>query len=69
MLSPKELALLMRQPLSSVSYHVRHLASAGAVEIVDEQQVRGAVQHFYQAAIVVTETPWVLAALGLPTSN
>jgi DNA-binding transcriptional ArsR family regulator len=65
LLSPKELALLTKQPLSSVSYHVRKLVEAGAVEIVAEEQVRGAVQHFYEATPLVKETPWVLATLGL----
>ncbi len=37
----------------------------GAVEIVAEEQVRGAVQHFYEATPLVKETPWVLATLGL----
>lgn len=64
-LSPKELALATRQPLSNVSYHVRELATAGAVEIADEAPVRGSVQHFYVASAVVKETPWVLATLGL----
>jgi DNA-binding transcriptional ArsR family regulator len=65
MLSPKELALLTKQPLSSVSYHVRQLAEAGAVELADEQPVRGSVKHFYVATKLVKETPWVLATLGL----
>lgn len=65
MLSPRELAPQTRQPLSSVSYHVRQLAEAGAVVLADERQVRGAVQHFYEPAPVVRETPWVLATLGL----
>lgn len=64
-LSPKELALLTRQPLSSVSYHVRQLAAAGAIEIAEEEPVRGSVQHFYEATPLVKETPWVLATLGL----
>jgi DNA-binding transcriptional ArsR family regulator len=65
MLSPKELAVQTRQPLSSVGYHVRKLAKAGAVVLASERQVRGAVQHFYRATPAVRETPWVLATLGL----
>ncbi|MGN6256959.1 MAG: hypothetical protein ACTHN3_04305 [Solirubrobacterales bacterium] len=64
-LGPKELALALKAPLSSVSYHVRELARFGAVEIVSEAQVRGAVAHFYEATTLVRETPWVLAALDL----
>jgi DNA-binding transcriptional ArsR family regulator len=65
MLSPKELALQTRQPLSSVSYHVRQLAEAGAVVLVTVRPARGAVQHFYRAAPAVREAAWVLATLGL----
>jgi DNA-binding transcriptional ArsR family regulator len=65
MLSPRELAVQTRQPLSTVAYHVRKLAEAGAVVVADERPVRGAVQHFYEPAPVVKETAWVLATLGL----
>lgn len=63
--SPKYLAQSMRQPLSSVSYHVRELAKLGAVEIAEEEQRRGAVEHFYEVTPLVTETVWALAAMGL----
>jgi len=64
-LSPKELALALKAPLSSVSYHVRELARLGALEIVSEAPVRGSIAHFYEATSMVRETPWLLAALGL----
>ena len=48
-LSPKDLSLELQAPLSTVNYHVTELAKAGLIEIVREQQVRGAVEHFYQA--------------------
>lgn len=63
--SPKYLAQSMRQPLSSVSYHVRELAKLGALEIAEEEQRRGAVEHFYEVTPLVTETLWALAAMGL----
>lgn len=63
--SPKYLANSMRQPLSSVSYHVRELAKLGALELVEEEQRRGAVEHFYVVTELVTETVWALAAMGL----
>ncbi|MGN6586167.1 MAG: hypothetical protein ACTHKT_01685 [Solirubrobacterales bacterium] len=63
--SPKYLAHSMRQPLSSVSYHVRELAKLGAVELVEEEQRRGSVEHFYEPTELVTETVWALAAMGL----
>ncbi len=47
--SPKEIADAIETPLSNVSYHVRVLNELGLVEIIEEENVRGAVQHFYKA--------------------
>jgi len=49
-LSPKDLSVELQAPLSTVNYHVTELAKAGLVEIVDERQVRGAIEHFYHVA-------------------
>lgn len=49
-LSPKDLSLELQAPLSTVNYHVTALKRSNLVEIVDERQVRGAIEHFYQAA-------------------
>lgn len=65
MRSPKELAVPVNQHLSNVGYHVRVLAKHGAVEMVAEQQRRGAVEHFYEATSLVDQVPWGRAALGL----
>lgn len=48
-LSPKDLSLELQAPLSTVNYHVTELRVSGLVEIVREQQVRGAIEHFYRA--------------------
>jgi predicted ArsR family transcriptional regulator len=48
-LSPKDLSHELQSPLSTVNYHVTELAKVGLVEIVREQQVRGAIEHFYRA--------------------
>lgn len=48
-LSPKDLSHELQAPLSTVNYHVTELAKASLVEIVGEQQVRGAIEHFYRA--------------------
>lgn len=64
-LSPKELALVMKQSLSTVSYHARKLKELGALELVHLEPVRGAVEHFYEATDLVRETPWILAVLGV----
>jgi DNA-binding transcriptional ArsR family regulator len=65
MLSPKELARLESQSLSLVSYHVRVLLDCGAIEVAGRRQARGALQRFYMPTSRLTETPWVLASLGL----
>jgi hypothetical protein len=48
-LSPKDLSLELQAPLSTVNYHVTELRSSNLVKVVDEQQVRGAIEHFYRA--------------------
>jgi Helix-turn-helix domain len=48
-LSPKDLSLELRSPLSTVNYHVTELRKSGLLEIAGEQQVRGAIEHFYRA--------------------
>jgi DNA-binding transcriptional ArsR family regulator len=45
--SPNGLALLLRQPLGNVSYHVKILKENGAIEEVDRKKKRGATEHFY----------------------
>lgn len=65
-LSPKELTIPTNVDLSKVGYHVRVLAEQGAVELVDTQPRRGAVEHFYEATSLVDEVPWGRAVLGIP---
>jgi predicted ArsR family transcriptional regulator len=47
-LSPKDLSLELQAPLSTVNYHVTELRHSELVRVVDEQQVRGAIEHFYR---------------------
>jgi DNA-binding transcriptional ArsR family regulator len=47
--SPKQMAEAMGAPLPQVSYHVRRLADAGLLELVDTIPRRGALEHFYRA--------------------
>lgn len=47
-LSPKDLSLELQAPLSTVNYHVTELRRSNLVKVVDEQQVRGAIEHFYR---------------------
>jgi DNA-binding transcriptional ArsR family regulator len=47
-ISPAQLQrVLADQSLGSVAYHMRVLASAGLIELADEQRVRGAIEHYY----------------------
>lgn len=48
-LSPKDLSQELQAPLSTVNYHVTELRGTELVKVVDEQQVRGAIEHFYRA--------------------
>lgn len=47
--SPRQLSELLEHDLSNISYHVRTLVELGLVELVGEENVRGAVAHFYKA--------------------
>ena len=60
--SPRELAAVLRTPLSNVSYHVRVLAGKSAVTLVETKPSHGSVQHFYRSAV---KTPWAQQILGL----
>ncbi|MGN6557073.1 MAG: helix-turn-helix domain-containing protein [Solirubrobacterales bacterium] len=60
--SPRELAAVLRAPLSNVSYHVRVLAERSAVTLVETQPRSGSVQHFYRSTVKV---PWARQILGL----
>jgi hypothetical protein len=44
----------MEQPLPHVSYHVRELHRLGALALVRQRQVRGAVEHTYTATVRIT---------------
>lgn len=56
-LSPKDLSLELQAPLSTVNYHVTELRHSGLVEVVDERQVRGAIEHFYRVVEAAEQTP------------
>jgi DNA-binding transcriptional ArsR family regulator len=47
-ISPSQLAELLGQRLTNVSYHVKVLARCGAIAPAGNEQVRGATQHFYR---------------------
>ncbi|HET7506843.1 MAG TPA: helix-turn-helix domain-containing protein [Solirubrobacterales bacterium] len=64
-LSPKELAERTGEKLPTISYHVRVLADKNAIELAEEEPVRGSVAHFYRPTAVTRSTPWVLQSLDL----
>ncbi len=47
--SPSEMSTEVGDSVGNVGYHTRVLRDYGLVEIVEEQPVRGAVEHFYRA--------------------
>jgi DNA-binding transcriptional ArsR family regulator len=49
--SPAEISIELGENLGNVSYHIRKLWKGGAVEIVEEKPVRGAMEHFYRAVV------------------
>jgi DNA-binding transcriptional ArsR family regulator len=58
--SPVEMAREMDVPVGRVSHHVRTLARIGAIELVRTRPRRGAVEHFYRAAVPAwfTDSDW-----------
>ncbi|HUC08194.1 MAG TPA: helix-turn-helix domain-containing protein [Solirubrobacterales bacterium] len=58
--SPRELAAVLSEQLSALSYHVRVLAECRALELVRTEQIRGSTQHFYRA---IVKANWALSAL------
>lgn len=49
-MSPKMFADVLDQPLGDVSYHIRALADAGVLKLVNTKPRRGALEHFYKRA-------------------
>jgi DNA-binding transcriptional ArsR family regulator len=47
--SPKELEGVLGIPLSNLAYHCRELLKFGCIEVVDREQVRGAMKTRYRA--------------------
>ncbi|HEV7483612.1 MAG TPA: winged helix-turn-helix domain-containing protein [Solirubrobacterales bacterium] len=60
--SPREMADLLGEELSSVSYHTKELLKLECIEVADRQQVRGAVKTRYRATTrMLLDTPeWEL---------
>jgi DNA-binding transcriptional ArsR family regulator len=68
MASPNELAKMLDEGLSQVSYHVKVLRDYGRIKLVKTEARRGAVEHFYRAtASTLLPAPMWRAAKGLRT--
>jgi DNA-binding transcriptional ArsR family regulator len=46
--SPKEIAAELDMPLGNVSYHVNTLHELGCIQLVKEEQRRGATEHYFR---------------------
>lgn len=46
-MSPNEISDKIDATLGTVSYHVRTMEKFGAIRLVEEKRVRGAIEHFY----------------------
>ncbi len=56
--SPREMADMLDEPLSNVSYHTRELLKLKCVEVVAEERVRGATKTTYRATTkMLLDTP------------
>jgi DNA-binding transcriptional ArsR family regulator len=49
--SPAELAQEFDEPLGNVAYHTRVLVGLGCLELVNTEQRRGAIEHYYRAVV------------------
>jgi len=47
--SASELSRLIRQPLTTISHHIKELVNARSIELARIEKVRNADQHFYRA--------------------
>jgi predicted ArsR family transcriptional regulator len=54
LLSPKRFAESVGEKVTNVSYHFRVLHQVGLIELADQQQVRGATEHFYAPSAAFT---------------
>ncbi len=55
---PSELSKMLRQPITTIGYHIRELVNSGRIELARIEKVRNADQHFYRAV----ELPFVTDA-------
>jgi DNA-binding transcriptional ArsR family regulator len=67
--SPREIADVLEEELPNVSYHTRELLRFDCIEVVDQEQVRGAVKTRYRATakMLLDHEDWDQLSLGIRT--
>ncbi|HET7416936.1 MAG TPA: helix-turn-helix domain-containing protein [Solirubrobacterales bacterium] len=67
--SPRELADVLGEELSNVSYHTQELLKLSCIEVVDHERVRGAVKTRYRATMkmFLDDEDWEQLSLGTRT--
>jgi predicted transcriptional regulator len=65
--SPKEIAVRLGLKVPTVSHHVKKLLRMGVIELVEEREVRGAIQHVYRAVVrpIVSTEEWEKLDVGV----
>lgn len=66
MISPRRMATEFGLPVSNVAYHVRVLVGCGAVTLVREKPVRGAIKHYYRSSV---KPAWAQHIIDLESSE
>lgn len=58
--SPKDIAVHLGLDTPKVSHHVRKLEGLNLVELIEEREVGGAIQHIYRAVVrpIVSDAEW-----------
>lgn len=58
--SPKEIGDRLDLKTSTVSHHVQKLSRMGMIELIEEREVHGAIQHIYRAVVrpIVSDVEW-----------
>jgi DNA-binding transcriptional ArsR family regulator len=64
--SPKEIAAILDISIPKASHHVKKLVRLRMVELIEEREVGGTIQHIYRAIVrpIVSTEEW--AKLGIP---
>jgi predicted transcriptional regulator len=58
--SPKEIGDRLKLKTATASHHVQKLLRMGLIELIEEKEVHGAIQHIYRAVVrpIVSDVEW-----------